>query len=427
MPLQGVWTADDGALPPWKGDYHHDLNTQMSYYHYLKANHLEEGECFLDYLWEMVPAARRFASEFYGADGICLPANTSIDGTPMCGWAMYSFAPASQIWLCQLFERHYRFTGDRSFLLHRAYPYLKETARFILCLLEEGGDGNLRLPLSASPELHGNGPDAWVTPNSHYDLSLLRYLFFQLVDLAPLAAPEELPLWQSTLSRLPELAVNQNNVYRIAPDEDLHESHRHLAHLMALHPLRLTGYDTPENRAVFDACVANLEDLGTGQWVGFSFPWMAELYALQGNGEGAAAQLEVFWRYFCSPNGFNLNGDYKKGGFSSWHYRPFTLEANMCAADALQEMLLFSEGETLRLFPAVPARFQSAEFESFRAQNGLLISAKLENGRIVRAEIRAQQPCTVLLMGGEAVSPVCSGLFCRSIPDGKGNLWLRFS
>lgn len=23
--LQAVWTADNGKLPPWKGDYHHDL------------------------------------------------------------------------------------------------------------------------------------------------------------------------------------------------------------------------------------------------------------------------------------------------------------------------------------------------------------------------------------------------------------------
>ena len=31
MPLQGVWTADNDLLPPWKGDYHHDTNTQLSY------------------------------------------------------------------------------------------------------------------------------------------------------------------------------------------------------------------------------------------------------------------------------------------------------------------------------------------------------------------------------------------------------------
>ena len=27
--LQAVWTADNGKLPPWKGDYHHDLNTHQ--------------------------------------------------------------------------------------------------------------------------------------------------------------------------------------------------------------------------------------------------------------------------------------------------------------------------------------------------------------------------------------------------------------
>ena len=30
--LQAVWTADNGSLPPWKGDFHNDLNTQLSYW-----------------------------------------------------------------------------------------------------------------------------------------------------------------------------------------------------------------------------------------------------------------------------------------------------------------------------------------------------------------------------------------------------------
>lgn len=29
--LQAVWTADNGELPPWKGDFHHNLNTELSY------------------------------------------------------------------------------------------------------------------------------------------------------------------------------------------------------------------------------------------------------------------------------------------------------------------------------------------------------------------------------------------------------------
>lgn len=50
--LQAVWTADNGMLPPWKGDYHHDLNTQLSYWPAYTGNHLQEGMGYLNTLWE---------------------------------------------------------------------------------------------------------------------------------------------------------------------------------------------------------------------------------------------------------------------------------------------------------------------------------------------------------------------------------------
>ena len=55
MPLQGVWSADAGSLPPWKGDYHNDLNTQMTYIAYRTSGDFDEGACFLDYLWDRLP------------------------------------------------------------------------------------------------------------------------------------------------------------------------------------------------------------------------------------------------------------------------------------------------------------------------------------------------------------------------------------
>ncbi len=39
--LQGPWTADDMKIPPWKGDYHHDLNTELSYWPAYSGNRLE--------------------------------------------------------------------------------------------------------------------------------------------------------------------------------------------------------------------------------------------------------------------------------------------------------------------------------------------------------------------------------------------------
>ncbi len=400
MPLQGVWTADDGKLPPWKGDYHHDLNTQLCYYSYLKANHMEEGESFIDFLWDLADTARAFAKSFYKTDGLCLPSVMTIDGNPLGGWGMYSLSPTNQLWLCQAFERHYRFSGDKAFLKEKAYPYLSETAAMILGLLEER-DGLLYLPISSSPEIHNDALESFLTPNSNYDLSLMQYLFTALENLAlELSLPEEAEKWKGILKKLPTLAVNKRNVLMLSPDESLNESHRHLAHLMAIHPLRLIPYQGEANRKLIDASIHNLELLGTGLWVGYTFPWMAELFAIQGNGNGAAYQLRVFYENTCSQNGFHLNGDYKNRGVSQFHYRPFTLEGNFCAADALQEMLLHSENGYLKLFPAIPEEWSEQElsFTDFRAEKGLLVSASLLNGKLSTLELKPEMDCEITLI-----------------------------
>lgn len=407
MPLQGVWTADNGALPPWKGDYHLDLNVQMSYYSYPKANHREEGEALLDYLWDMAECGRKFARSFYHSKGLCMPSVMTLDGKPLGGWAMYAFSPTNQIWNSQLFERHYRFTGDRQFLRERAYPYMAETAEFIQGILEER-DGKYYLPISSSPEIHDDRLEAFVTPNSNYDLALMRYLFGTLAELAAELENGEEEKWKEFLKQLPELSVSEEGVLEISPDEKLCESHRHHSHAMAIHPLRLMPYEGEENRRMIDATILDLERLGTGAWVGFSFTWMAELYAVQKNGNGAAYQLETFWRNHCSQNGFHLNGDYKKRGTSASHSRPFTLEANFCAADAVQEMLLQSENNVLELFPAVPEEWveEKIAFTDFCAEKGLLVSAVMEQGRVVSLTLKTKYSGNIYIRKSEGLREI---------------------
>ena len=194
------------------------------------------------------------------------------------------------------------------------------------------------------------------------------------------------------MESLHDLAVNQEHELLINLSESLQESHRHHSHAIAIYPLRLLDYYGSEaDRTVVDATIASLEKLGTGLWTGFGFPWMAEFYAIQGNGEGAAFQLSLFWENFCSPNGFHLNGDYKRRGVSWWHYRPFTLEASMCAADALQEMLLQNNAGILRIFPAIPEDWkrESVGFSRLRGWNGLLVSAKMQGGRVTTVILEA--------------------------------------
>ncbi|QJD87118.1 glycosyl hydrolase family 95 catalytic domain-containing protein [Cohnella herbarum] len=393
MPLQGVWTADEGLLPPWKGDYHHDLNTELSYWHYLKANHLEEGESFLDFLWGLRPAAREFAKSYFDSPGINLPAVMTIDGKPLGGWPMYSLSPTNQIWLCQAFDHYWLYTGNRDFLENKAYVFLQETADCLLALLLPGEDGKLRLPVSSSPEIHDNRLSSWLTPNSNYDLSLLRYLFTRLEQMAELLDKgTERKKWASVLEQLDELAINETGLM-LCPDESLMESHRHHSHAMAIYPLKSFIYERSDaEKRIIDDTISHLEKLGKAYWVGYSFAWMAALYTRQGNGVAARYHLQQFWEHTCSSNGFHLNGDYRKTGLTQFHYRPFTLEGNMAAADALQEMLLQTNLGVIRLFPAIPRSWQmnGAEFQRFRGEMGVLVSAKIFAGKLEYAELHAE-------------------------------------
>ncbi|HOY57167.1 MAG TPA: glycoside hydrolase N-terminal domain-containing protein [Verrucomicrobiota bacterium] len=113
MPLQGVWTADAGTLPPWKGDYHHDLNTQMTYMGYQTAGRFDAGACFLDFLLERRPAFERFARDFLGTPGLNVPGVMTLAGQPLGGWAQYSLSPTAAGWLAHLFYLHWRYGAER--------------------------------------------------------------------------------------------------------------------------------------------------------------------------------------------------------------------------------------------------------------------------------------------------------------------------
>lgn len=181
MSLQGVWTADNGCLPPWKGDYHHDLNTQMSYTSYLKANLLSEGESYLDFLLGLEEAGKKFAQNFYNAKGLCLPSVMDIKGHALGGWSMYALSPTNQLWLAFIIARHYHFTKDKEYF-KKAYHYLELVGDFILSMLTEQ-DGKLKLPLSSSPEIFDNTLNSWRPPNSNYYLALLKAFLLKWLSL----------------------------------------------------------------------------------------------------------------------------------------------------------------------------------------------------------------------------------------------------
>ena len=394
MPLQGVWTADNGKIPPWKGDYHYDTNTELSYQAYLRADRLDEGRVFIDYLWNMRKQFKRFAKQFYGVDGLMIPSCATIDGKAMGGWAHYSLSPTMTVWTAQSFDEYYLYTGDISFLKTRAYPFFRDVARAITGLLEEK-DGRLYLPLSSSPEIFDDTKRAYLEPNSNFDLALLIYLYKTLISYCRILG-EDASEYEQILARLDRIAISHEGVVMLDKTQLLPESHRHFSHLMCMYPLHLINWDSEEEKRIYEATLLHLEQLGTGWWVGFSFAMSAQLYAMAQNGNSAYERLRQFALGFVGDNGFHLNGDFKGYGFSQWHYRPFTLESLFGFADALHETLLQDHMGYIHLLPALP-HGKRVEVKKMRAIGGVTVSFKGDRDGVEEATFTSKRTEEILI------------------------------
>ncbi|SMD09180.1 glycosyl hydrolase family 95 catalytic domain-containing protein [Pedobacter nyackensis] len=402
MPLQGVWTADNGALPPWKGDYHNDLNTQMTYMAYQQSGRYNEGASYLNFLWDRRDFFRDFARDFYGTAGLACPGVMSYSGQPLGGWGQYSMSPTMSAWSAHLFYLHWLYTADDTFLKEKAYPWSSEVGACMLGLLKKDNNGLLKLPLSSSPEIFDDSPKAWLEPNSNYDLMSLKMLFLSLKEMAAeMGKTMEARKWSDAALALGDFHTKDDGTLLLDAKYELTNSHRHLSNIIGIYPFNLiTSEGGKKDEQMIQASMKNWDNLGTRSWVGYSFSWMSCLRARLGDGETAVKNLDIFVKAFILRNGFHVNGDQTKSGYSGFTYRPFTLEGNFLASQAVHEMLLQSWSATagevhkgiIRVFPAMPKKWANASFTNLRAEGGFKVSAVWKNNKAVSFSITAAHP-----------------------------------
>ena len=388
--LQTIWTADNGNLPPWKGDFHHDLNTQLSYWPGYASNHLELTAGYTNWLWKVKDENKRWTKQYFETDGLNVPGVTTISGKPMGGWIQYSMSPTTGAWLAQHFYWQWKYGMDKKFLLQKAIPYAGDIKKYLTNLLNKN-DSRL-LPLSSSPEYFDNSIKAWFKNYSNYDLALVHYLFFinNMLYLDSLTATKGgYGMVGLKKPNLPGFDINETGL-TVAPGQNLDESHRHFSPYMAIHPLGLLNVDDPSQKEIINKSLRWIEKKGTRNWCGYSFSWIGCIYARAQEGDSAANMLRKFATNFCSINSFHLNGDQKGGQYSSFTYRPFTLEGNFAFAQGIHEMLLQSHKGFIEVFPALPTDWKDVSFKTLRTEGAFLVSAKKEASVITEVKIKSE-------------------------------------
>lgn len=390
--LQAIWTADNGNLPPWKGDFHHDLNTQLSYWPGYTSNHLDLTSSYTNWLWKVKDVNKKWTKNYFGIDGLNVPGVTTISGKEMGGWIQYSMSPTTAAWLAQHFYWQWKYSMDEKFLREKCYPYLNEVERYTAEMLNKEKDKNskAKLLLSSSPEYNDNSIKAWFDSFTNYDLALIKGFYDFGTEVSTAAYDRKPSEWLGVKMTLPELDVNETGL-TVASGHNLDASHRHMSPYMAIYPLCLLDIDNDKEKTIIENSLKQIESKGTSQWVGYSFSWMACIYARARQAEKAVNQLQIFSSNFCSPNSFHLNGDQKGGQYSSFTYRPFTLEGNFAFAQGVHELLLQTRNGVIEIFPAVPESWKDVSFKTLRAEGAFLVGAAKENGVPSQVSITAEQ------------------------------------
>ncbi|MGW8885162.1 glycosyl hydrolase family 95 catalytic domain-containing protein [Streptomyces sp. NPDC055749] len=373
---------------PWPATWW-NLNVQLEYWLLHGSNHLEMDAVsralseFRDSLSQQVPApyrpdsagiARTTDMKLRSGD-VALNATfpVGIPGqatpTPEVGnltWALHN------VWLS------YRHSMDESVLRDTLFPILRRAVAYYLHFLTPGPDGKLHLPATYSPEYGGT------TRDCNYDLMLLRWGCATLIESAKiLGVDDEMSgRWSEVLTRLAPYPVDANG-YMIGADIPFAKSHRHFSHLLAVYPLYEVTGRTAEERALIERSLAHWVGF-TGALQGYTFTGAASISALLGKGEDALTYLSTLMRQFIQANTM-----YKESG-------P-VIETPLAAAQSLHDMVCQSWGDTIRVFPALPAAWREMTVHDFRTQGAFLLSAVREEGRTrwVRLTSEAGAPCLV--------------------------------
>ena len=381
LDLMGPWFR----TTPWTKIWW-NLNIQLAYWPQLTGNRLELGESLCELIDGGAAALAKNAGEFQ-SDSAAVSRATGYDcaggvGAELCNlpWTMHNY------WL------QYRYSMDDK-MLRRLFPMLKRSINYYLHLLKEGPDGKLHITKGLSPE-YEEQPSP--NPDCNIDLSLLRWGCETLIsasDRLKLADPQ-VPQWKDTLARLTPYPQNENGLM-ISASVPFAHSHRHYSHLVMIYPLYTMTLEQPENR---ELVVKSLKHwMGMPQRLaGYSYTGAASISALLGEGDEAVKYLNKLLDSKIPPNTL-----YVEAGPC--------IETPLSAAASLNDMLLSSWGDRIRVFPGVPSSWKDVSFHNLRTQGAFLVSAARKDGKTqwVRVKSLAGEPCRIRAgIDGEVKSTV---------------------
>ncbi|WP_158973893.1 glycoside hydrolase N-terminal domain-containing protein [Cellulophaga sp. L1A9] len=417
--LQGLWNGH--LKPAWHSDYHNDINVAMNYWMVETANLPNSFSPYVEWMKILSESGKYVAKETYGIDkGWSVGLNGNIFGFTAPnehGRRMQQ----SGAWLCQNLFEHYAFNQDKSYL-EAVYPILKGAAEFYVEFLAPWKDGTLLVYPTWSPEnsylTEEQGKLNKQAYGASWDQQLVLNLFTDCIEAATVLGRDEefKKKLQEIIPKLSPQKIGQYGQVQEWPEDwdSPTDQHRHISHLIALHPGRdFSPLTTKEITAAALVTMKHRGDISTG----WSTAWKTNFWARLHNGYKAHQFYQFLTSERAYPNLFDFHPPFQiDGNFGGTagvcemllqsHLRSINNNAQTIENAAfvayekrfedanhftpvVPDQKLVNAPYILHLLPALPSAWDNGKIKGLRARGGFEVDLSWEKEELIAAKVYA--------------------------------------